>query len=309
MPVVRGTQKPMAGQLLDGKAISQSLRADIAAAAAAATRAGSQPGLATVLVGEHPASLSYIRGKQKACATAGIFAEDVRFPADTDEDELVGAIGELNRRDDIHGILVQQPLPSHLDETRVVAAIDPGKDVDGFHPVNLGRLMRGEPGFVPCTPFGIVKMLATAGVDTSGANVVIVGRSLLVGKPLASLLMQKSPTGNATVTVCHSRTRELAEVTAKADILVAAMGQPAFITADMVRDGAVVVDVGINRVDDASRKRGYRLVGDVDFDAVSEKASLITPVPGGVGPLTVTMLLYNTVQSARGLSSLDDLVT
>ena len=299
----------MAGQLLDGKAISQSLRADIAAAAAAATRAGSQPGLATVLVGEHPASLSYIRGKQKACATAGIFAEDVRFPADTGEDELVGAIGELNRRDDIHGILVQQPLPSHLDETRVVAAIDPGKDVDGFHPVNLGRLMRGEPGFVPCTPFGIVKMLATAGVDTSGANVVIVGRSLLVGKPLASLLMQKSPTGNATVTVCHSRTRELTEVTAKADILVAAMGQPAFITADMVRDGAVVVDVGINRVDDASRKRGYRLVGDVDFDAVSEKASLITPVPGGVGPLTVTMLLYNTVQSTRGLSSLDDLVT
>ncbi|MFW6260547.1 MAG: bifunctional methylenetetrahydrofolate dehydrogenase/methenyltetrahydrofolate cyclohydrolase FolD [Spirochaetota bacterium] len=299
----------MARQLLDGKAISQSLRADIAAAAEAATRAGSQPGLATVLVGEHPASLSYVRGKQKACATAGIFAEDVRLPADTSEDDLLGAIGELNGRDDIHGILVQQPLPSHLDETRVVAAIDPGKDVDGFHPVNLGRLMRGEPGFVPCTPFGIVKMLATAGVDTSGANVVIVGRSLLVGKPLASLLMQKSSTGNATVTVCHSRTRELATVTSGADILVAAMGQPAFITAQMVRDGAVVVDVGINRVDDASRKRGYRLVGDVDFDAVSEKASLITPVPGGVGPLTVTMLLYNTVQAARGLSSLDDLVT
>ena len=299
----------MAGQLLDGKAISQSLRADIASASAAATQAGAQPGLATVLVGERPASLSYIRGKQKACVTAGIFAEDVRLPTDTTEDELLNAIDELNRRDEIHGILVQQPLPAHLDEARIVAAIDPGKDVDGFHPVNLGRLMRGEPGFVPCTPFGIVKMLATAGVDTSGANVVIVGRSLLVGKPLASLLMQKGSTGDATVTVCHSRTRELAAVTARADILVAAIGQPAFVTAEMVRDGAVVVDVGINRVDDASRKRGYRLVGDVDFDAVSEKASLITPVPGGVGPLTVTMLLYNTVQSARGLSSLDDLIT
>lgn len=298
----------MAGQLLDGKAISQSLRADIAAAATAATRAGSQPGLATVLVGEHPASLSYIRGKQKACAAAGIFAEDVRLPADTPEAELIGTIDELNARSDIHGILVQQPLPPHLDETRVVARIDPDKDVDGFHPVNLGRLMRGEPGFVPCTPFGIVKMLAAAGVETSGANVVIVGRSLLVGKPLASLLMQKSPTGNATVTVCHSRTRDLADVTARADILVAAMGQPSFISAEMVRDGAVVVDVGINRVDDPSRKRGYRLVGDVDFEPVSQKASLITPVPGGVGPLTVTMLLYNTVQSARGRSSLDDLV-
>lgn len=298
----------MAGQLLDGKAISQALRADIAAAAGAATRAGSQPGLATVLVGEHPASLSYIRGKQKACAAAGIFAEDLRLPADTSEADLLAALDRLNRRDDIHGILVQQPLPSHLDETRVVAAIDPQKDVDGFHPVNLGRLMRGEPGFVPCTPFGVVKMLTSAGVDVAGANVVIVGRSLLVGRPLASLLMQKSPTGNATVTVCHSRTRDLAGITARADVLVAAIGQPAFISAEMVRDGAVVVDVGINRVDDASRKRGYRLVGDVDFDAVSEKASLITPVPGGVGPLTVTMLLYNTVQSARGLSSLDDLV-
>jgi methylenetetrahydrofolate dehydrogenase (NADP+) / methenyltetrahydrofolate cyclohydrolase len=299
----------MAGQLLDGKAISQSLRADIATAAEAATRAGTQPGLATVLVGEHPASLSYIRSKQKACSAAGILAEDVRLSAQTSEEELLAVLDELNRRADIHGILVQQPLPPHLDETRVVAAIDPSKDVDGFHPVNLGRLMRGEPGFVPCTPFGIVKMLATAGVDTSGANVVIVGRSLLVGKPLASLLMQKNRTGNATVTVCHSRTRELAQVTASADILVAAMGQPAFITADMVRDGVVVVDVGINRVDDASRKRGYRLVGDVDFEAVSQKTSLITPVPGGVGPLTVTMLLYNTVQSARGRSSLDDLAS
>ncbi|MFW5848346.1 MAG: bifunctional methylenetetrahydrofolate dehydrogenase/methenyltetrahydrofolate cyclohydrolase FolD [Spirochaetota bacterium] len=297
----------MSGQILDGRAISQELRNRIAEAAAAAARAGTRPGLATVLLGEHPASLSYIRGKQRACVELGIHAEDVRLPAETEEAEVIDRIVELNARPDIHGILVQQPLPPGFSEERIVAAINPSKDVDGFHPVNLGRLVRDVAGLVPCTPLGIVKMLEHAGVKTSGKRVAIVGRSLLVGKPLASLLMSKAETGNATVTVCHSRTPDLRDVTSGAEILVAAIGRPRFITAEMVRDGAVVIDVGINRVDDASRKRGYRLVGDVDYDAVAPKASLITPVPGGVGPMTVTMLLYNTVQAARGLTSYDPL--
>ncbi|MFW5689856.1 MAG: bifunctional methylenetetrahydrofolate dehydrogenase/methenyltetrahydrofolate cyclohydrolase FolD [Spirochaetota bacterium] len=293
--------------ILDGKTISEALRQRIGDAAARAAEAGVRPGLATVLVGEHPASLSYIRGKQRACTELGIHAVDVRLATDITEDELISEIDRLNRRDEIHGILVQQPLPPHIDESAVVAAISPEKDVDGFHPVNLGRLMRGEPSFVPCTPYGIVKMLEAADVNPAGAEVVIVGRSLLVGKPLASLLMQKGPSANATVTVCHSATRDLAGITRRADILVAAMGQPRFITESMVREGAVVIDVGINRVDDPGRKRGYRLVGDVDYDQVAPRASLITPVPGGVGPMTVTMLLYNTVQSARGLRSQDPL--
>jgi methylenetetrahydrofolate dehydrogenase (NADP+)/methenyltetrahydrofolate cyclohydrolase len=299
----------MSMQILDGKTISQQLRAQIKAAAGESTRSGAQPGLATVLVGEHPASMSYIRGKQRACADLGIYAEDVRLSAETGEAELIDRLVELNSRPEIHGILVQQPLPPQLDEERIVAAIAPEKDVDGFHPVNLGRLLRGVPGLVPCTPLGIVKMLQVAGIETGGRNVAIVGRSLLVGRPLAALLMRKAPEGNATVTVCHSATRDLKGVASQADIVVAAIGRAGFITADMVKEGAVVVDVGINRVDDPSRKRGYRLVGDVDYESVAPKSSYITPVPGGVGPMTVTMLLYNTVQAARGLSSYDPLQT
>ena len=297
----------MSARILDGKQIASDLRAQIAETAAQVAGQGIVPGLATVLVGENPASMSYIKSKQNACHDAGFLAEDVRLPCTIAEEELIETIQGLNDRKDIHGILVQLPLPTGMDEQKVIAAISPAKDVDGFHPSNLGLLLRGQGCFVPCTPFGVVKMLEVAGIATPGKEVVIVGRSLLVGKPLAALLMQKSSHANATVTVCHSATRDLGERTSKAEILVAAIGRPQFVTADMVADGAVVIDVGINRIDDASRKRGYRLVGDVAYDEVAEKASAITPVPGGVGPMTVTMLMYNTLQSARGLRSQDPL--
>ena len=297
--------------IIDGNALSKSLREQIAE-----TRhiAGVTPGLATILVGDDPASASYVRSKQRACERAGFYAEDVRLPEDITQAELEDVIRRMNAREEIHGVLVQQPLPTHINTEAVVAAVDPDKDVDGFHPVNLGRLMRGDRGFLPCTPFGIARLLSSAGISVSGKNVVIVGRSLLVGKPLALLLLAKvgpggrlQETGDATVTVCHSRTRDLSSVTLGADILVCAMGRPEFVGADMVRSGATVVDVGINRVEDLTRPRGYRLVGDVMYDEVSEKAGAITPVPGGVGPMTVTMLLYNTLQSARNLYSQDPL--
>lgn len=300
--------------IIDGKEIASQLRERIAHATAVS---GLTPGLATVLVGENPASLSYVRSKQRACERSGFHAEDVRLPASIGQAELEKQITELNSRDDIHGILVQQPLPDHLDTEAIVSHVTPAKDVDGFHPDNLGALMRGAPSFWPCTPFGIVQMLAAASVGVSGQHVVIVGRSLLVGKPLALLLLRKASaesgraalTGacDATVTVCHSRSRDLSEVARQADILVAAMGRPEFVTADMVKEGAVVIDVGMNRVEDATRERGYRLTGDVAYEEVREKAAAITPVPGGVGPMTVTMLLYNTLQSARGLRSEDPL--
>ncbi len=293
--------------LLDGNAISQRLRAEIGAAVRRLMTTGIVPGLATVLVGDNPASASYIRSKQRACADLGINPVDITLPEDIAQSALLDELAALNERPDVHGVLVQQPLPRHIDVEAVVEAVSPDKDVDGFHPVNLGRMVRGRRCFLPCTPFGVQKILAFAGISVEGRHVVIVGRSLLVGKPLATMLLEKSSTANATVTVCHSGTRELGQITRSADVLVAAIGQPAFITSDMVRDGAVVVDVGINRVDDASRKRGYRIVGDVDFAAVSERCSAITPVPGGVGPMTVTMLLYNTVQSARGMRSRDAL--
>jgi len=297
--------------ILNGKEISAELRGRIAATVESV---GIQPGLATVLVGENPASVSYVTSKKQACENAGFKAVDVRLPADITQEALEKELEELNRRSDINGILVQQPLPDHLDTERAVSLVVPEKDVDGFHPVNLGRLMRGLKCFVPCTPFGVVWMLSTAGISTSGKNVVIVGRSLLVGKPLALLLMAKTTdqdkvfrSGNATVTVCHSRTANLEEVTRSADIVVAAMGTPEFIKGSMVGDGAVVIDVGINRVPDASKKSGHRIVGDVAYDEVEPIASAITPVPRGVGPMTVTMLLYNTLQSARGLYSQDPL--
>ncbi|MEE8441187.1 MAG: bifunctional methylenetetrahydrofolate dehydrogenase/methenyltetrahydrofolate cyclohydrolase FolD [Spirochaetia bacterium] len=297
--------------ILDGSALSKTLREQIADAR---QRAGVTPGLATILVGDDPASHSYVRSKQRACERAGFLAEDVRLPDGTTQAELETVIQGLNAREDIHGVLVQQPLPEHINTEAVVASVDPDKDVDGFHPVNLGRLIRGDRGFLPCTPFGITWLLSAADLSVSGKNVVIVGRSLLVGKPLALLLLAKvqegdglRETGDATVTVCHSRTRDLSAVTLGADILVCAIGRPEFIRAEMVRDGATVIDVGINRVDDATKPRGYRLVGDVMYDEVSEKAGAITPVPGGVGPMTVTMLLYNTLQSSRNLYSQDSL--
>lgn len=296
--------------ILDGIALSKSLREQIADVARGA---GVKPGLATILVGGDPASQSYVRSKKRACERAGFLAEDIRLPEETTQAELESVIQGLNAREEIHGVLVQQPLPAHVNTEVVVASVDPDKDVDGFHPVNLGRLMRGDRGFLPCTPFGITRLLSSGGISISGKNVVIVGRSLLVGKPLALMLLAKGKEGDApgttdaTVTVCHSRTRDLPSITLGADIVVCAIGRPAFLKAGMVRDGASVIDVGINRVDDATRDRGYRLVGDVAYDEVAEKAGAITPVPGGVGPMTVTMLLYNTLQSARKLYSQDPL--
>ncbi|HQL09132.1 MAG TPA: bifunctional methylenetetrahydrofolate dehydrogenase/methenyltetrahydrofolate cyclohydrolase FolD, partial [Lentisphaeria bacterium] len=257
------------------------------------------PGLAVVLVGSDPASTSYVTAKEKACHEVGIFSDDNRLPAETSEAELLALIARLNKDDRIHGILVQLPLPKHISEAKVIMAIDPDKDVDGFHPVNVGRMVIGEDGFLPCTPHGVLVLLERCGVELDGAEVVVVGRSNIVGKPLANMLIQKGRRGNATVTVCHTRTRNLAEHTRRADVVIAAAGRPGTITADMVRDGAVVIDVGVNRVTDPSAARGYRLVGDVDFAAVKEKASLITPVPGGVGPMTITMLLHNTVAAAK----------
>ncbi len=263
------------------------------------------PGLAVILAGENPASMSYVRAKGRACDEIGIYSKEYRLPADCKEEEVLDLIKELNEDDKIHGILVQLPLPDHIDESKILNAILPSKDVDGFHPVNVGKLMIGEPEFLPCTPFGVQQLLIRSGIDPEGKDVVVVGRSNIVGKPVAMILMQKKPGANSTVTVCHSRTKNLAAHTRQADILIAAIGRAEFITADMVKEGAVVIDVGVNRVEDATRKRGYRIVGDVKFDEVKEKASYITPVPGGVGPMTITMLLYNTVNAAKKSAGLE----
>jgi len=257
------------------------------------------PGLGVVLVGDDPASQSYVRAKERACENIGIYSDDNRLPAETSEAELLALVNRMNTDHKINGILVQLPLPKHINESKVLMAINPAKDVDGFHPMNIGKMVAGEKAFLPCTPHGIIQLLLRSGVKIEGAEVVVVGRSNIVGKPIANMLIQKSATGNATVTICHTRTRSLAEHTRRADILIAAAGRPNTVTADMVKDGVVVIDVGVNRVEDATKKKGYRLVGDVDFEAVKEKASLITPVPGGVGPMTITMLLYNTVESAK----------
>jgi len=289
----------MTAELIDGKAIAAAMRAELQSEIDALKARGVTPGLAVILVGDDPASASYVRAKEKACANLGIASFDHRLPAETPQAELLDLIARCNADPNVHGILVQLPLPKHIDEQAVLLAIDPSKDVDGFHPVNVGRMVTGRPCFLPCTPHGIIQLLIRSGVTIEGAEVVVVGRSNIVGKPIANMLIQKSPTGNATVTVCHTRTRDLAAHVRRADIVIAAAGQPNTITADMVKDGAVVIDVGVNRVDDASQPRGYRLVGDVDFEAVRQKARLITPVPGGVGPMTITMLLYNTVGSAR----------
>ena len=289
----------MSAQILNGSEIAAELRSEIAAGVAELqARAGVVPGLAAVLVGDDPASAVYVRNKGRACAAAGIFSETFQLPADTTQSALHSFIDGLNADARFHGILLQLPLPGHLDETAAIERIDPQKDVDGLHPVSQGRMLQGQPAYLPCTPAGVQQILLRAGYDPAGQHVVILGRSNIVGKPLAALLMQRAPGGNATVTVCHTRTRNLPHITRQADILVAAMGVPGAVTADMVRDGAVVIDVGINRVDDPARRRGYRLVGDVDYAAVAAKAAAITPVPGGVGPMTIAMLLNNTCAAA-----------
>ena len=261
---------------------------------------GITPGLAVVLVGENPASQVYVRMKGKACEDAGMYRETIRLSATTTEGELLGVVERLNADPRIHGMLVQLPLPKQINANRVLHRMLPAKDVDGFHPENVGKVALGDPaGFRPATPYGVQQMLVRSGIETKGAHAVIVGRSNIVGRPMASLLLHDGPGGNATVTVCHSRTRDLGAVTRLGDILIVAMGKPRFVTSDMVRPGAVVIDVGVNRVEDPAAEKGHRLVGDVDFDGAVQVASAITPVPGGVGPMTITMLLYNTVQAAR----------
>jgi len=289
----------MAAQIIDGKQVAADMRTELKDQVAKLKQQGIVPGLGVVLVGDDPASRSYVTAKERACEELGIYSDDNRLPADTTQENLMALVEKMNNDQKINGILVQLPLPKHLNEAEVLLAIDPAKDVDGFHPMNVGKMMVGEEAFLPCTPHGVIQLLLRSGVKIEGANVVIVGRSNIVGKPLANMLIQKNPKGNATVTVCHTRTKGLADHTRRADILIAAAGRPNTITADMVKEGVVVIDVGVNRVADATKKKGYRLVGDVDFEAVKEKASLITPVPGGVGPMTITMLLYNTVESAK----------
>ena len=287
----------MAAKIIDGKLIAQETRAEAARKAASLKASGIDPCLAVILVGSDPASVSYVTGKRKALLEAGMRDKSVELAESTSEEELLRLIADLNADESVHGILVQLPLPPHIDPRKVVQAIDPAKDVDGFHPVNVGKLVSGEDTFIPCTPRGIATLLQKTGIQTSGHHAVIVGRSNIVGKPMALLLLRKE--FNATVTVCHTGTRELATITRQADILVVASGKPHTVTADMVKPGAAVIDVGVNRIPDATKKRGYRLVGDVDFDEVSEVAGFITPVPGGVGPMTIASLIWNTLDSAQ----------
>jgi len=289
----------MAAQIIDGRQVAADMRAELKAEVAKLKEKNIVPGLGVILVGDDPASKSYVTAKERTCEEIGIYSDDNRLDANISQADLISLVKKMNDDAKINGILVQLPLPEGLNEAEVLLTIDPDKDVDGFHPMNVGKMMVGEKAFLPCTPHGIIQLLLRSGVKIEGAEVVIVGRSNIVGKPLANMLIQKNAKGNATVTVCHTRTRDLAWHTKNADIVVAAAGRPNTITADMVKDGVVVIDVGVNRVEDATKKRGYRLVGDVDFEQVKEKASLITPVPGGVGPMTITMLLYNTVESAK----------
>ncbi len=290
----------MSARLIDGKAIAEQINAETAAAIVRLkTERKVTPGLAVVLVGENPASLAYVSSKDKMCARLGMHSVRINLPATTTQAQLLTKIDDLNSDRTIHGILVQAPLPAQISEEVIFAAIAPHKDVDGFHPLNVGKLALGdETGFAPCTPAGVHQLLIRSGVKIEGAHVVVLGRSRIVGRPVSLILSHKSSTANATVTVAHSRSRDLAGVCRSADILVAAIGVPHFVKADMVREGAVVIDVGINRVEDKTTEKGYRLVGDVDFSPVSQKASLITPVPGGVGPMTIAMLMHNTYRAA-----------
>ena len=288
----------MAAKIIDGKALAARLRAEIAdGVASLKAEKGVTPGLAVILAGDNPASISYVTAKERACAEAGMLSRELRLPADVPEAELLSAISKLNSDPAIHGILVQLPLPKGLDEKKVIDAISPEKDVDGFTPVNVGRMLIGEPCFLPCTPHGILKLIEFAGLDLRGRHAVVMGRSNIVGKPVAALLARKKT--NATVTVCHTGTPDVAAFTRTADVVVVAAGRPGTLTGDMLKPGAVVIDVGVNRVPDAASARGYRLVGDADFESCSKVASAITPVPGGVGPMTITMLLWNTLESVR----------
>ncbi|MCK4605826.1 MAG: bifunctional methylenetetrahydrofolate dehydrogenase/methenyltetrahydrofolate cyclohydrolase FolD [candidate division Zixibacteria bacterium] len=295
----------MTARIIDGKEVARSIRKKLKGRIADLADRGVTPGLAAVLVGDDPASETYVTSKAKACRKLGLYSEVIRKPATISQEQLTEIVAGLNRNPQIHGILVQSPLPGHIDELSVTLTISPSKDVDGFHPHSVGLLLLGRPKLRPCTPAGIMELLAYYEVDTAGKEVVVVGRSNIVGKPVAAMLQQKGSAADATVTVAHSRTRNLAEVTRRADILIAAIGRPGTITADMIKDQAVVIDVGVNRVDDPSTEKGYRLVGDVDFEACAEKASLITPVPGGVGPMTIAMLMYNTVTAAENIMAAD----
>ena len=291
----------MTPTLIDGKEVANRVREGLKAEIAELTAAGHTPGLAVVLVGEDPASQVYVGSKVKACAELGLYSQKWALPAETTQEELVELIHKLNADDRIHGILVQSPPPPHIDEEAVILNIDPRKDVDGFHPVNVAKLVLEEDeGFVPCTPLGCMELLKAYGVETAGKHAVVVGRSMIVGKPMANLLVAKK--ANATVTIAHSRTKDLPGLCRTADIIVAAVGRPEMIKADFVKEGAVVIDVGINRIPDATRPRGYRIVGDVDFEAVKDHCSYITPVPGGVGPMTIAMLMANTVKACRQLT-------
>jgi methylenetetrahydrofolate dehydrogenase (NADP+)/methenyltetrahydrofolate cyclohydrolase len=291
----------MSATKIDGKAIAGMIHEETAKEVAVLARSHSiQPGLAVVLIGEDPASQVYVNMKVKKCEELGIFSDKRVLPKDATQQEVLALVEELNNDPKIHGILVQSPPPPQIDEAAVVEAINPKKDVDCFHAVNVGKMLLGEEGgFYPCTPHGVMVLLEKSGVDPSGKHAVIIGRSNIVGKPMMALLVQKSKGANATVTVCHSRTQNITELAKQADILIAAIGKPEFVTGDMVKEGAVVIDVGINRVDDPNAKRGYRLVGDVNFEEVEKKASLITPVPGGVGPMTIAMLMHNTVKACK----------
>ncbi|MBQ6029021.1 MAG: bifunctional methylenetetrahydrofolate dehydrogenase/methenyltetrahydrofolate cyclohydrolase FolD [Treponema sp.] len=288
-------------KVIDGKAVAADIRAQVAKRVEALKAKGVMPALSVILVGDNPASVSYVTGKQKALAEAGMVDKSIHLPESTSEQELLDLIAKLNADPSVHGILVQLPLPKHINEEKVTLAIDPKKDVDGFHPVNMGNLLIGRKGFLPCTPHGVLILLERAGVQTNGARVAVIGRSNIVGKPMALLLSRKEY--NSTVTLCHTGTKDLAAITREADIVIAAAGRPNTVTAGMVKEGAVVIDVGVNRVPDASKKSGFRLAGDVDYEAIKQKASVITPVPGGVGPMTIALLMQNTIEAAENFAA------
>ncbi len=287
----------MSAVIIDGKQIAQDLRSQVAGKVSELKKKGIMPCLAVILVGQNPASVSYVTGKRKALAEVGMLDRSIELPEDISQETLLKEIDKLNKDPDVHGILVQLPLPKTIDEDKIIMAIDPSKDVDGFHPVNVGNLMIGRPGFLPCTPHGIIYLLQKMGIETSGKHAVVIGRSNIVGKPVSILLARKEV--NATVTICHTGTKNMAEITKEADILVVASGHPHTLTKDMVKEGAVIIDVGVNRIPDSSKKSGFRLIGDCDFDDLKESTSYITPVPGGVGPMTIAMLMQNTLESAE----------
>lgn len=289
----------MTAKIIDGKAISSEIREELKLEIALLKNQGIVPGLGVILVGDDPASNSYVSAKERACESIGIYSDDNRYDENITENQLLEKISSMNNDTKIDGILVQLPLPKHIDSSKVLLSINPEKDVDGFHPVNVGKMMIGEEAFLPCTPHGIIQLLKRCNIVTNGAHVVVIGRSNIVGKPVANMLMQRGDGANATVTLCHTATKDLSFHTQQADIIIAASGNPNTLTKDMVKDDVVIIDVGVNRIPDSSKKSGFRLVGDVDFEELSQIASAITPVPGGVGPMTITMLLFNTVMSAK----------